>query len=137
MNSQKMMLKWAAVASSLLLGATFVGYRAGALDWRKASLGREHDVRATAEPGSTDVYLVPDDLLSPADAEYEGSEMFYSSKAGGIFTEASSSPGPVKPQTEAAAGSERVILSGTKSLMVIPPSRPADLRQSELNPSDD
>jgi hypothetical protein len=113
-------LKLAAVASSVVLVAGFVSYRAGAFEWLS-----KPDVQSTGDPGET---ILPSSKVSqiaqpkdvPAGQTGTDPAMMSGSKSI-IFVVPPSSPQP----GGSTAGSPPPIMGGSKSLApVIPPASP-------------
>lgn len=108
MRSQRF-LKVCAVASSLLLGAAFVSYRAGALDWpsapQAASPATFNEARyVTADDASPPQFESPAD---PSGGAAAGGQILYSSKSGAMFIPTKTNlPGksPQSPARDAQVG---------------------------------
>ncbi|MDP6443688.1 MAG: hypothetical protein QGG36_06055 [Pirellulaceae bacterium] len=94
-------LKIAAIASSMILAAVFVCYRAGALEWRGGS-------DAPAEAGAP-----------PSD-----DEMFGSTKSAAVFEIETPAPGEPPGPATSTSPNESVIIGGTKSLQMLPTPSP-------------
>jgi len=113
-----LLVKLSALASSALLCAAFVSYRAGAFDWSSPSDG------ATLEtPGIPEHPTVgtspPAEVASPA-VPVTDQQIFYGSKSGAVIVEPEPAPQTASPPQQQSA----VIMSGSKSLMAAPSSSP-------------
>jgi len=119
-----LLVKLAAVASSLLLGAAFVSYRAGVLQWSPGSSDQSVETTPPADH-TTEV--------GPAAATDPDSAIFASSKSGAVFVEEQPSPEPAPAPQQAAPPRPptAVILSGSKSLMPAPPNYQQGAVQSQ------
>jgi hypothetical protein len=116
-----LLLKLCAVASSLLLAAGFVSYRAGALDWM-----RKPDPAAIATPVAPEHIRVEEDL--PVEEAFSeaivtpvnpgGGQMLYSSKSGAVFVEPETNTNTVPSSQDLPE--EAAIFSGSKTLMPAP-----------------
>lgn len=126
-------LKLGALASSLLLGAAFIAYRAGAIE-----LSRQSDQDAVdppmmpaAQSGVPQSPRQPDAAptapISPPARAVPDHAFFAGSKSAAVFVESRPvlTPAPAAPPQAASPGQSAVIMSGSKSLMPAAPRQEA------------
>lgn len=116
------LVKLTVLASSLLLGAAFVSYRAGAFDW--SSRSDSATIETPPIPPHPTVVVPPRTQVAPPAASVPEQQIFYGSKSGAVFVEPQPTPQPAQAptpqQTANSAPQSAVIMSGSKSLMPAP-----------------
>jgi uncharacterized iron-regulated membrane protein len=126
-------LKFGALASSLLLGAAFVAYRAGAIEWSRQSDRDAVDppTPPAAQSGVSEAprqaEAAPAPPTAPTTPAVPDRAFFAGSKSAAVFVEspAASAPALTAPPQAATPDQPAVIMSGSKSLMPAVPRQKA------------
>jgi hypothetical protein len=119
-------LKVGALASSLLLGAVFVSFRAGAID--PSSRSNRSAIQTPPVPAYPTVVVPPRTDVNPPAAPVAAPQIFYGSKSAAVFVAPQPTSEPAPQQTTSPAQPSRqsaVIMSGSKSLMPAAPRQEA------------
>ncbi len=121
-----LLVKLSVVASSLLLGAAFVSYRAGAFDW--SSRSDRTTIETPPVPPHPTVVVPARVQVAPPAAPVPAPQIFHGSKSAAVFVAPQPTPEPAPQQAASPAQPSRqsaVIMSGSKSLMPAAPRQEA------------